>query len=151
MCTDKHKSTADTKKWICAHMFPHVKHVKAHVDFWLLPLAWGCENTVSSWSWSHTSWGHWAAGWWALWRRGLGTADSELGPLVKVRLGVVEEAGGGTRAVSTAVVRGRAVVRTATLGPFHLRKRQQWVQTLFFRIKGHSFLLCLRPSVRLSR
>lgn len=26
MCTDKHKSTADTKKWICAHMFPDVKH-----------------------------------------------------------------------------------------------------------------------------
>lgn len=33
------------------------------------------------------------------------TADSELGPQVKVRLEVVGEAGGGMRAVSVAVVR----------------------------------------------
>lgn len=26
MCTDKHKSTADTKTWVCAHMFPDVRH-----------------------------------------------------------------------------------------------------------------------------
>lgn len=71
-----------------------------------------------------------------LWRQGGDTADSELGPLVKVRLGVVGEAGGGTRAVSTAAVRGRAVVSTATLGSLHLHKLNSH---LVFSYKGPQF------------
>lgn len=51
-------------------------------------------------------------------QQGVHTAGSELGPLVMVRLEVVGEAGGGTRAVSVAGVRERAVVSPATLGVF---------------------------------
>lgn len=80
----------------------------------------------------------------------MGTGDCSPHPLVKVMLGVEGEAVEGRIGGSTAVeteqevwsVQPGVCVRVYTSLLFC---------TLFFRMKGHSFLLCLLPSVRLSR
>lgn len=67
-----------------------------------------------------------------LYRQEGGIAEYELGPLGKARLGVGGEAGGGTRAVSIAAVRGRAVVSAARFESVYLHKHQRFMFKPYF-------------------